>query len=58
MPTMDVDVVNNIAGVDNTQEVYEDWNKFVLDVGDVDDQINNDGVVVTKLAPGGVTTTK
>jgi hypothetical protein len=43
MPTTDVNVVNNIAGVDmDTQDVYKVWNKDILDnVGDVD-QINND----------------
>jgi hypothetical protein len=41
MPTTDVDVVDNIKGVDNTQEVYEVWNKDVP--VDVDNQINNDG---------------
>jgi hypothetical protein len=59
MPTTDVDVVDNIAGVDmDTQDVYEVWNEEVTDdVGDVD-QINNDVEVTKKLASGGVTTTK
>ena len=59
MPTTDVDVVDNIAGVDmDTQDVYEVWNEEVPDdVGDVD-QINNDVEVTKKLASGGVTTTK
>ena len=58
LPTTDVDVVDNIAGVDNTQEVYEVWNEDVPDVQDVDDQINDDVEVVTKSASGGVTTAK
>ena len=51
MPTTDVDVVDNIAGVDmGTQDVYEVWNEDVPDdVGDVD-QINNDVEVTKKLA--------
>ena len=59
MPTTDVDVVDNIAGVDmDTQDVYEVWNEEVPDdVGDVD-QINNDVEVTKKSASGGVTTTK
>jgi hypothetical protein len=59
MPTTDVDVVDNIAGVDlGTQDVYEVWNEEVPgdDVGDVD-QINNDVEVTQESAPGGVTTT-
>jgi hypothetical protein len=53
MPTTDVDVVNNIAGVDDMrmdmQDVYEVWNKEVpeYDVGEVD-RINDDVVVATK----------
>ena len=63
MPTTDVDVVNNIAGVDDmrvdTQDVYEAWNKEVpeYNVGEAN-KINNDVKVATKLASGGVTTTK
>ena len=59
MPTTDVDVVDNIAGVDmGTQDVYKVWNKEVPDnVGDVD-RINDDVKVTEKSAPGGVTTTK
>jgi hypothetical protein len=59
MPTTDVDVVDNIAGVDTgTQDVYKVWNEDVPDnVGDVD-QINYDVKVTEKLASGGVTTTK
>jgi hypothetical protein len=56
MPTTDVNVVDNIKGVDNTQEVYEVWNEDVP--VDVDNQINNDVKVVTKSASGGVMTTK
>ena len=29
MPTTDFDVVDNIEGVDNTQEVYKVWNEDV-----------------------------
>ena len=38
MPTTDVDVVNNITGVDmGTQDAYKVWNEDVPDnVGDVD----------------------
>ena len=39
MPTTDVDVANNSAGVDkDTQDVYKVWNKEVpeYDVGEVD----------------------
>jgi len=62
MPSTDVDVVDNIAGVDmrtDTQDTYKVWNKEVLeyDVGDVD-QINNDVKVTEKSASGGVTTTR
>jgi hypothetical protein len=62
MPTTNVDVVDNIAGVDmcmDTQDVYEVWNEEVLDndVGDVD-RINYDVEVAAKSASGGVTTTK
>ena len=62
IPTTDVDVVDNIAGVDmrtDTQDTYEVWNEEVpeYDVGDVD-QINNDVEVAAKLASGGVTTTR
>ena len=61
MPTTDVDVVDNIAGVDmrmDMQDVYEVWNKEVPvnDVGDVD-WINNDVEVTKESASGGVTTT-
>jgi hypothetical protein len=50
MPTTDVDVVDNISGVDmltDTQDTYEVWNEEVpdYDVGDVD-QINDDVEVV------------
>jgi hypothetical protein len=61
MPTTDVDVVDNIAGVDermDTPDTYEVWNEVPeYDVGDVD-QINDDVEVAAKLASGGVTTTK
>ena len=56
MPTTNGDVVDNIKRVDNTQEVYEVWNKDVP--VDVDNQINNDVKVTEKLALGGVTTAK
>ena len=59
MPTTDIDVVDNIAGLDMvTPDLYKVWNEDVLDnVGDVDHI--NDGIEVTeKLALGGVTTTK
>ena len=55
MPTTDVDVVKNIEGVDNTQEVYKVWNE------DVPVDVNNlrlDFKVTEKSALGGVTTTK
>ncbi len=57
MPTTDVNVVDNIAGVDmGTQDVYKVWNKDVPEnVGDVV-QINNDVKVTKKSASGGVTT--
>jgi hypothetical protein len=59
MPTTNVNVFDNIAGVDmGTQDVYKVWNKDVPDdVGDVV-QINNDVEVTKKLALIGVTTTK
>ena len=56
----DVNVADNIAGVDlDTQDVYKVWNKDVPD-DDVRhvDRINDDVEVATKLALGGVTTTK
>ena len=62
MPTTDVDVVDNIAGVDmrtDKQDTYEVWNEEVpeYNVGDVD-QINDDVEVTEKLTLGGVTTTR
>ena len=60
IPTTDVDVADNIAGVElGTQDVYEVWNEEVpeYDVGDVD-RINNDVKVALKSALGGVTTMK
>jgi hypothetical protein len=62
MPTTDVNLVDNIAGVDmrmDTQDTYEVWNKEVpeYNVGDVD-QINDDVKVTEKSALGGVTTTR
>jgi hypothetical protein len=63
MPTTDVNVVNNITGVDDmrmdTQDVYEVWNEEVpeYNVGEVD-RINDYVEVATKLASGGVTTTR
>jgi hypothetical protein len=59
MPTTNVDVVNNIAGVDlGTQDVYKVWNEEVPvnDVGDVD-WIKDDVEVTKESASGGVTTT-
>ena len=54
-----LDVANNITGVDDTQDVYEQWDKVVQDTegGDVIDHIvNQDEVpVVAELNPGGVT---
>ncbi len=58
VPTTDVDVVDNIEGVDDmrmdTQDVYEVWSKEVpaYDV----DRINDDVEVTDKSASGGVTT--
>ncbi len=50
-----VDVVDNIEGVDNTQEVYKVWNKDIpVDVNDM----RSDVKVTEKLDLGGVTTTK
>ena len=56
MPTTDVDVVDNIEGVDHAQEVYKVVNEDVP--VDVDNQINNDFKVTEKSALGGVTTAK
>ena len=59
VPTTDVDVVDNIKGVDDmrmdTQDVYEVWNEEVPAYNV--DQINNDVEATDKSAPGGVTTT-
>ena len=55
-PTTELDVVNNITGVDDTHDVYKEWNKVVPEVGDVDNQIDDDVQVVTKSTLGGVTT--
>ena len=53
-----LDVADNITGVDDTQDVYEQWDKVVQDTegGDVIDHIvNQDEVpVVAELNPGGV----
>jgi hypothetical protein len=63
MPTTDVDVVDNITGVDDmrmdTQDVYKVWNEEVpeYDVGEVD-RINDDVEVASKSASRGVTTTR
>ena len=55
IPTTNVDVVDNIKRVDNTQEVYEVWNEDVpVDVND----LRSDVEVTEKSALGGVTTTK
>ena len=55
-PTTEINVVDNITGVDDTHDVYKEWNEVVPEVGDVDDQINDDVQVVTELTLGGVTT--
>ena len=55
-PTTELNDVDNITGVDDTHDVYKEWNKVVLEVGDVDNQIDDDVQVVTKLTLGGVTT--
>ena len=36
--------------------MYKEWNEVVPEVGDVNNQIDNDVQVVTKLTLGGVTT--
>ena len=48
-PTTEINVVNNITGVDDTHDVYKEWNKVVPEVGDVSYQIDDDVQVVTKL---------
>ena len=42
--------------MDDTHDVYKEWNEVVPEVGDVDNQIDYDVQVVTKLTLGGVTT--
>ncbi len=42
--------------MDDTHDVYKEWNKVVLEVGDVNNQIDDDVQVVTKSTLGGVTT--
>ena len=42
--------------MNDTHDRYKEWNKVVLEVGDVDNQINDDVQVVTKSTSGGVTT--
>ncbi len=55
-PTTEQNVVGNITGVDNTHDVYKEWNEVVPEVGDVNSQINDDVQVLTKSTLGGVTT--
>ena len=54
-----LDVSNNITGVDDTQDVYDQWDEVVQDTkgGDViDHSANLDAVpVVAESGPGGVT---
>ena len=54
-----LDVADNITGVDDTQDVYEQWDEVVQDTegGDViDHTVNQDEVpVVAELSPGEVT---
>jgi hypothetical protein len=42
--------------VDDTHDVYKEWNEVVPEVGDVDNLIDDDVQVVTKSTLGGVTT--
>ena len=57
--TTDLDVVDNITGVDNTQDVYEQWDEVVQDTEGsdvIDHTVNQDEVpVVAESSPGGVT---
>ncbi len=57
-PTIELDVVDNIAGVDDVHnnDVYKQWDKVVLENGNVNDHINDEVQVVTKSTLGGVTT--
>jgi hypothetical protein len=57
-PTTELDVVNNIAGVDDVHndDVYKQWDKVVPDVGDVNGHINDKVQVVAELTSGGVRT--
>ena len=54
--TTELNVVDNITGVDDTHDVYEEWNEVVLEVGDFNNQIDDDVQVVTKSTSGGVMT--
>jgi hypothetical protein len=54
-PTTELNVVDNITGVDDTQDVYKQWDKVVPEVGDVKNHIDDDVQVVLKLAMVGVT---
>ena len=56
MPTIELNVVDNITGVDDAHDVYKQWDEVVPEAGDVIDHIDNDVQVVTESTPGGVTT--
>ena len=43
-----LDVVNNITGVDDIHDVYEQWDEVVQNDGDVIDHIDDDVQVVTE----------
>ena len=57
-PTTELDVVDNIAGVDDVhdEDVYEQWDEVVPENGDVNNHIDDEFQVVTKSTSGGVTT--
>ena len=57
-PTTELDVVDNIAGVDDVHndDVYKQWDKVVPDVGDVNNHIYDKVQVVTESTSGGVAT--
>ena len=56
-PTTELDVVDNIAGVNDVHDndVYKQWDEVVPEDGDVNDHIGDDVQVVTESTSGGVT---